>query len=129
MSTAIGVVESMYQAMADGDSDTVMRLLAPDIEWTEAAGFPYGGTYVGPAAVAENVFARLGAEWVDFRAVPDQIVGDGDQVIARGWYSGRYRATDKSFRARYVHWFEVSDSRIRRFEQITDTAQITPVLA
>ena len=32
------------------------------IEWTEAAGFPYDGTHVGPEAVLSNVFMRLGTE-------------------------------------------------------------------
>ncbi len=123
------VIETFYQAMSQGDGATVMGLLAPDIEWTEAEGFPYAGTYQGPQAIAENVFARLGTEWDGFAAVPELIVADGAEVVARGWYSGVYQATGKAFRARYVHWFQVADGAVQRFEQVTDTLLVSAALS
>lgn len=129
MATAADVVRTMYQAMAEGDIPGALATLAPDVQWTEAAGFPYAGTYVGPAQVAEQVFARLGREWDGFKAVPELIIGEGDQVAALGWYSGTYRETAVAFAARYVHWFRVADGVITRFEQICDTAQVSAALA
>ena len=43
-------VRGVYDAFAKGDVPAVLGFLAPDIEWTEAEGFPYGGTYNGPDA-------------------------------------------------------------------------------
>jgi len=39
--------------------------MSPDIQWNEAENFVYadGNPYVGPDAVVNGVFARLGAEW------------------------------------------------------------------
>ena len=47
----------------------MLGALAPDIRWTEAEGFPYGGTYVGPDAILQGVFMRLGTEWDGYAAV------------------------------------------------------------
>jgi uncharacterized protein len=60
--------------------------------------------------------------------VPELIVSDGGQVVARGWYSGTYKATGGSFKARFVHWSGVAGDRIVRFEQITDTVKVGEAL-
>jgi len=125
---SVDVVKAMYQGLATGDIPAALNQLDPGIEWIEAEGFPYAGTYRGPQAVLEGVFARLGGEWDGFAAVPDLIVSEGAQVVARGWYSGTYKATGRSFRARFVHWFEVAGDRIVRFEQVTDTVKVGEAL-
>jgi ketosteroid isomerase-like protein len=125
---AADTVREMYSAMASGNIDGALSTLADDVHWTEAEGFPYAGTYVGPQAVAEQVFARLGADWDGFAAVPDVLIGEDQQVAALGWYSGTSRETGVAFRARFVHWFTVADGRIARFEQVCDTAQVAVAL-
>ena len=52
--------------------------MADNIQWTEADGFPLAGTYVGPQAVLEGVFMRLGEIGDDFAVVPEQFIADGD---------------------------------------------------
>ncbi|HEY5185002.1 MAG TPA: class I SAM-dependent methyltransferase [Actinomycetes bacterium] len=42
------------------------------------------GTYVGPQAVLEGVFMRLGEIGDDYAVVPEQFVADGDTVVALG---------------------------------------------
>ena len=49
------VVEKAYQVLATGDVPTFLGLLDDNVEWTEAAGFPYAGTYHGPQAILEGV--------------------------------------------------------------------------
>ena len=126
--TGVDLVKRLYQGFDDGDIPTVLSLLDPGIEWIEAEGFLYGGTYYGPDAVLQGVFARIGAEWDDYAAVPDLIIGEGDQVAARGWYSGTYKATNRPLKARYVHWFSVKDDKITRFEQIVDSVKVQEAL-
>src|ERR1043165_3898451 len=72
--TNLKSVKATYEAFATGDIFTVIGTLSPDIAWTEAEGFPYGGTYHGPKAVLEGVFMRLGSEWKGFAAVPDEFI-------------------------------------------------------
>jgi ketosteroid isomerase-like protein len=122
------VVRAFYDNMAAGDVEAALELLDHDVEWTEAAGFPYAGVYHGPAAVLEGVFRLLGAEWDGFQSAVDVIVADGDQVAALGWYSGTYKKTGKAFRARFVHWFTVPAQTITRFEQIVDSSEVNVAL-
>ena len=99
----------------------MLGFLSPDIDWTEAEGFPYGGTYHGPKAVLEGVFMRLGSEWNGFAAVPDEFVDAGEVVIALGKYSGAYKATGKSFQAHFAHVWRVKDGKAFRFTQYVDS--------
>jgi len=124
----VDVVNRVYTGFAAGDIGAVVATFADDIEWTEAAGFPYAGTYVGPDAIVANVFRRLGTEWDGYTAEPDLVIGDGDQVAARGWYWGTYKQTGKPFRARFVHWWTVTDGKIVRFEQVVDSSKVNEAL-
>ena len=112
----------MYGAFARGDVPTVLAAMLPDIQWTEAEGGPYGGLSVGPQAVLENVFMKLGSEWDGFTVTPEEFVAQGDTVVALGEYSGTYRATGKSFRAPFAHVWKFKDGKIKSFRQHTDTA-------
>jgi len=47
-------VRTTYDALARGDVPAVLGFLDPNIDWTEADGFPYAGTYHGPDAVLQN---------------------------------------------------------------------------
>ena len=122
-------IQNLYAAFATGDVPSVLNLFAPDISWTEAAGFPYAGTYVGPEAVLNGVFARLGTEWDAFAAVPQQLVAEGDTVIAIGEYSGTYKATNKPMRVPMVHVWTVTDGKVTRFVQHTDTKLLAEQIA
>ena len=114
-------VKKVYQAFAEGDIPTVIGFLNSNIDWTEAEGFPYGGTYHGPRAVLEGVFMRLGSEWKEFAAVPDEFIDGGDTVVALGKYSGTYKATGKSFQANFAHVWKVQEGKAIRFVQYVDT--------
>ena len=45
MATHSDTITNVYAAFASGDVPTVLGALAPNVSWTEAEGFPYGGTY------------------------------------------------------------------------------------
>lgn len=115
------IVQSIYQAFAAGDIGAAMSRLDENIEWIEAAGFPYGGTYRGHSAVLEGVFSKLGSEWEDWRAVPAEFIADGQTVVVLGVYTGTFVATGKSFSAPYVHIWKLEDGKARYFQQHTDT--------
>jgi uncharacterized protein len=124
----VDVVNRVYAGFAAGDIGAVTATFADDIEWTEADGFPYAGTYVGTDAIVANVFMRLGTEWDAYKAAPDLVISDGDQVAARGWYSGTYKQTGKPFRARFVHWYTITEGKIARFEQVVDSSKVNECL-
>jgi ketosteroid isomerase-like protein len=119
----VDIITEAYAAFAVGDIPAVLQTFAHDIEWTEAAGFLYAGTYVGPDAILENVFMRMGTEWDGYQVKPESLIGEGDQVAALGWYQGTYKQTGRSFEARFVHWWKVRDGKISSFEQIVDSVK------
>jgi ketosteroid isomerase-like protein len=123
------VIRNTYDAFARGDIETVVAVLDPKVEWTEAAGFPTAGTYTGPEAVVAGVFVRLGTEWENFEAVPDRITADGGTVVATGTYSGIFKETGRSFTARFAHVWEMRDGKVVGFEQVADTAKVQEALA
>ena len=121
MRSSYQIVVDHYAASDRGDIDGMMADVAPDIAWTEMAGFPCAGTYVGPAAIIEGVFKRLGTEWEDYTFKLQTLVDGGDIVVGIGDYSGRYPRTGKSFVSRVVHVWRLDGQKIRGFEQFTDT--------
>ena len=124
-------VESIYDAFAKGDVPSVLGMLAPGVVWNEAENFVYAdrNPYVGPQAVLEGVFMRLGAEWDAFSVALEEVIGSGDTVIARGRYRATYRATGAAMDAQFVHVWKLADGKVARFQQYTDTAQFRDVVA
>jgi ketosteroid isomerase-like protein len=61
----VNVVRGRYEAFAKGDVPTIIAALDPKVEWREAENFIYADNnpYVGPDAVLNGVFMRIGNEW------------------------------------------------------------------
>jgi ketosteroid isomerase-like protein len=118
------VISGLYDAFDRGDIPTVLAALAPDASWTEAEGFPYGGTYIGPAEILANVFMKLGTEWDGWAAVPHELISEGDTVVALGEYSGTYKESGKSFKAPFVHVWKLKDGVVQKFVQHSDTVLV-----
>lgn len=128
MSANTDTIRSLYDAVDRGDVPTVLAALDPNVEWTEAEGFPYRGTYTGPDAVLNGVLARLASEWDSFRLTPHEFIDGGDQVVTLGRYAGTYKATGKSFEADFAHIWSVRDGSVVRFRQYVDSALVQEAL-
>lgn len=119
------IIKGLYEAFATGNVPAVLGAFADDIEWTEAEGFMYGGTYNGPNGVLSGVFMRLATEWEGFTVTLGKVVDGGDgNVISTGTYSGKYLKTGKSTEVPFAHEWELKDGKVVRFRQHTDTAVI-----
>jgi ketosteroid isomerase-like protein len=123
------MVRSAYAAFEVGDVPGVLGMLAEDVEWIEAEGFPTAGTYRGHDAVVQGVFMPLVQDYEGFTVKPEAFVGDGDTVVTVGWYEGRVKATGKVARARFAHVWTVRDDKVIRFEQIVDSATFNQALS
>lgn len=123
------IIEAHYAASDRGDLDGMLAPLASDVEWTEMAGFPCAGTYRGPQAVAEHVFAALAADWDGYTVTIDQVLDAGDTIVGVGTYSGTYRATGRAMRARVVHVWRLQAGQVVAFEQFTDTLKVREAMA
>lgn len=123
-SSARAAVDAVYAGFAAGDIPMAISTMAPDIEWSEAQGNPYAdkNPYIGPDAIVSGLFARLGGEWADFAATPEEFISEGNRVVVFGRYSGVYLASGKTLDAPFVHSWTVNDGKIAKFQQYTDTA-------
>ncbi|MFC4822569.1 nuclear transport factor 2 family protein [Dokdonella ginsengisoli] len=121
MTTNIDIVRAHYAASAQGDIEKMMACVSPQVRWTEMAGFPCAGTWVGSQAVADNVFAVLGRDWIGYRFELQSLIDGGDQIVGVGTYHGTFRATGKAMQARVAHVWKLQDGQIVAFEQFTDT--------
>ena len=117
MRNNVKIIADLYAASDRKDIDAMMADLAPDAAWIEMQGFPYAGTYIGPQAVLDHVFGRIGADFEGFAFELDRLHDAGETVVATGSYSGTYRGTGKSFSCRVAHLWQVADGRITRFER------------
>jgi ketosteroid isomerase-like protein len=118
------VVRRQYLASAAGDLGALRATLAPDVEWTEMAGFPLAGTYRTPTGVTASVMERLGADWDGWAAHDDTYVVEGENVVVLARYTAVNKATGKHLNARVAHSFVVRGGLIVRFEQFVDTALV-----
>jgi ketosteroid isomerase-like protein len=125
MSKSADIVRGVYEAFKRGDGAAVLATFDPGIEWREAESFLYAdrNPYIGPQAVAEGVFQRIGHDIENFAIVTEHFVDGTDTVVVEGRYKGKMKATGKSIDAQFAHVWGVRDGRIVRFQQYTDTKQ------
>ena len=124
MKSNLEIIRATYEGPSEENGKHLLAALAPDATWTEAAGFPYAGTYTGAEAIVANVFRRLATEWNDYRAEVHTYLADGDHVAAFGVYSGVYKNTGKAMRASFAHLYRLENGKIVSMEQYVDSAMV-----
>jgi ketosteroid isomerase-like protein len=127
----VEIIQGLYEAFGRGDVPTVIGQLDQNIEWNEAENFIYAdrNPYVGPQAVLEGVFMRLGDEWEGFAVAPEEWLDSGDRIVVLGIYSGAHKSTGRQVRAQFAHVWSLRDGRVVRFQQYTDTKQFADTVA
>jgi len=124
MPTNKEIVETAYASFAVGDVPSVLAIMDPQIEWTEADGWPlYNGTFVGPQAIVEGVFMRLGEIGDNFSVNVNQLVADGDTVVALGTYTWDRKDSGEPAEVKMAHVWTLDDGKLSRFQQHVDTAK------
>ena len=118
------IVQGLYDSFATGDVAAVTAAFADDIRWTEADGFPLAGTYVGPQAVVENVFMRLGEFSDNWSVAVDQLIADGDTVVANGRYTWNHKTSGEPCEVRMAHVWTLAGGKATSFLQHVDTLRV-----
>ena len=127
--TNLEIIRSTYEGKtSEENGQNLAKHVAENITWTEAKGFPYGGTYIGLENITKHVFSRLGSEWIDYKFTPEDYVSSEDKVVAYGTYSGIYKLTGKLFKARVAHVWKLKDEKIISFEQFVDSQTVNDAI-
>ena len=87
-------------------------------------GYPIAGTYVGPQAVLEGVFMRLGEIGDHFAVVPEQFVAEGDTVVALGHLAWKHKDTGAPAVVKTAHVWTFERSKATSFLQHIDTVKM-----
>ena len=120
----VEIVKDLYKAFAAGNQERIREIFDPNIVWVQNEGFPGGGVHTGVEAIFSNVFGKLGREWEVWRTEPRRWLDAGDDVVVLGEYHGTHGTTGKSMQAAFAHVYSLSNGRVLRFEQYTDTVKV-----
>ena len=76
----VNVVQGLYEAFGRGDIAAVVGGMDPDVHWDEAEGNPYRsseGPFVGPDAIVQGLFVKLGGDFDGFSVTPKDFYDAG----------------------------------------------------
>ena len=125
------LLTELYEAFGRGDVPTVLGAMDSEIRWHEAEGNPYmpsGEAWVGPDAVLNNLFMKLGEDWDGFTVHPASFHDAGDVVVVEGRYTAQHNESGKPIDAQFCHVWSLKDGKITKFQQYTDTGAFQDVM-
>jgi len=131
MSTAETTVLALYDAFGKREIPKAMELMADDIMWNVAEGFPYadGNPYVGGEAIINGVFARIGADWSRWKLHKERVFATDTMVVVEGYYDVTLRATGEENTIQVAHIWTVEGGKVTELQQYTDTLKTAVILA
>ena len=122
------VIDTLYKAFATGDMPTVLGAMHPEIQWNEAESnsLANGNPYIGPDAILNGVFARLGERHEYFSLQNIEVHGMmNHKVLATLRYDAKVKETGKAYNAQAAHfWTFNDDAKIIAFQQFVDTKKL-----
>ena len=86
-------LRNAYAAFNRNDIADTVEALDPQIEWTEPAEFPGGGTYHGHEGVKGYLSQSRGA-WAEVSSEPERFIVAGDKIIV--FVHARVRSKDST---------------------------------
>jgi uncharacterized protein len=117
------LADRLYRALAEGDVETLVELLAEDFEGDLSPGLPNGlgaARFSGRDAMLTEGWGRI-SRMVDLAPVLEEVRASATEIVGRGRYVGRVRANHALLEARFAHFWTVRDGRIGGVFQVTDT--------
>lgn len=121
MNTPQAAVRQFYAALNRGDVPGVMEHFAADIVRVEFEGTPSGGTYRGLAEVEAHV-ARGRGTWAEGACVPEELLEDGDKVVAYVHVRVRLKDSGQWVEGRIADGFAFRGGKMVEFHSFTERA-------
>ena len=117
----VQTVKDFFAAIGRGDSESLLALVAEDIEWIiPGKDWPLAGTHRGHAGVAE-VLQKASDEVETTYPEPPEFVAQGDRVMVIGVATGKIKATNKPFKDDWVFDITVRNGKLAKIREYVDT--------
>lgn len=121
----VQIVKRFLEDFLTGNVPGLLKALAENVEWIYP-GEPdiyFAGNYRGQKEVAE-FFRRLSGSVEILEFSTSEIVGQGDTVVAMGYFRGYALSTENDFESDWVMVFHLKDGKIARCQTYLDTARM-----
>jgi ketosteroid isomerase-like protein len=109
------IIRSGYDAFAQGDVPAVLGMLSEQITWHIPGRSPLSGDYTGHEEVVGFFTKSMELSAGTLRVQMDELLADGDRVIALTTVSARRNGT--SWSAPEVHVWRVLDGMATEFRE------------
>jgi ketosteroid isomerase-like protein len=116
------VPQRAYDAFNRGDIDALLAITCEDVEWHPAPEDPDSTPQYGHAGVR-----RFVEQWTDvlreLHVRQEELIEEGDCVVARMHYVGRGRGSGVPVEARVYQVFSFRDGLVARIDEFYDREQ------
>ena len=116
------VLQQGYAAFDQGDIETATAPWPDDFVWDggHETGLPGSGVHEGKSAAMQVLQQSVGS-WDEFNLTIDEMIGDGDTVVALG--HAENRKGDQTVKSPVVHIWRFDGETPKRLQILTDTLQ------
>ena len=127
----VGIVDGLYKEFTVGDIPNVLAALDTNVVWNEAEGNAYadGNPYIGPDAVLNGVFGRVGADHEYFNLANIELHDmSNNQVLATLRYQAKLKKNGVIFDAQVAHLWTLKNGKVIAFQQYVDTKKLADAI-
>jgi ketosteroid isomerase-like protein len=117
------LVDDLYRAYREGDSDRVAAIIDDDIDWLingPVEIFPFEGARRGKAAVLK-VLAAIAKDYRLERYQPEIVIVENDRAAVLSDVAFEQRATGRMLSVRLVNFLRFRDGRLVEFREFANT--------
>lgn len=128
----LATVRTIYDAFGSGDVETILDLVADDVDWAAEAGgdaAPWYGRRTSREEVAE-FFAQIGAALEVQEFTPKSFAAnDSDEVMVLIHFRVTARATGRDAEMDLHHYWRFRDGKVVMYRGTEDTAQMQAAIS
>ncbi|MHB8486289.1 MAG: nuclear transport factor 2 family protein [Candidatus Acidiferrales bacterium] len=112
-----------YAAFNRNDIAATVEALDPQIEWTEPAEFPRGGTYHGHEGV-KAYLSQSRAAWAEIHSEPERFIVAGDKIIVFVHVRAKRKDGAEWHEARIADVYTFRDGKAIQMRAFADRRQV-----